>query len=241
MEDESFFVHIFILFTTTAILCYEIFSSYEEYSKYRMNPRERERVPKSITEKLEHDENYPDRANYHPGYVLFYLLYYFLLSLLMVVSTMIPSFGYCLEMTLGCGVMYFLVIAIWKPYHSSINIHNHFLKVYYGTFVLFMAICYVFARIPHLPMDVYVALIYVVTGLISGIMVSGFVRIFIEKNFRKSLDGNSSLLEWINEIDEIKENKKDFKIDTEEIDKNNTSGIKGVNIPSKSTKVISKR
>ena len=194
MEDESFFTQIFMLFTTSAILCYEMFSSYEDYSKYRMTARERERVPKSLIEKLEHDENYPDRANYHPGYVLFYLIYYFALCFLMVISTMIRSFSYCLEMTLGCAVFYFLAIAIWKPYHSSINIHNHFLKVYYGTFVLFMAICYVFAKIPQLSMDIYVALIYVVTGLIAVIMVSGFVRIFIEKNFRKSLEGNSSLL-----------------------------------------------
>jgi hypothetical protein len=112
----------------------------------------------------------------------------------MVISTMVPSFNYCLEMTLGCSVLYFLAIAIWKPYHSSINIHNHFLKVYYGAFVLFMVVCYVFAKIPQLSMEVYVALIYVITVLIAVIMVSGFVRIFIEKNFRKSLESNTSLL-----------------------------------------------
>ena len=121
----------------------------------------------------------------------------------MVISTMVRSFTYCLEMTLGCAVLYFLAIKIWKPYHSSINTHNHFLKVYYGTFVLFMAICYVFAKIPQLSMDVYVALIYVVTALIAVIMASGFVRIFIEKNFRKSLEANSSLLQWANEIENL--------------------------------------
>jgi hypothetical protein len=206
-----------------------------------MTPRERERVPQSITEKLEHDENYPDRANYHPGYVLFYLIYYFMFSLLMVVSTMIPSFGYCLEMTLGCGTVYFLVIFIWKPYHSSINIHNHFLKVYHGSFVLFMIICYVFARIPRLSIGVYVALIYIVTGLISVIMVSGFIRIFIEKNYRKSLDGNGSLLQWINEINEINENKKELNFEIDKSEKSKIQEIKGVNIPSKLAKVISKR
>ncbi len=39
MEDESFLTQIFMLFTTTAILCYELFSSNEEYSKYRMTPK----------------------------------------------------------------------------------------------------------------------------------------------------------------------------------------------------------
>ncbi len=57
-----------------------------------------------------------------------------------------------------------------------------------------MVVCYVFAKIPQLSMEVYVALIYVITVLIAVIMVSGFVRIFIEKNFRKSLESNTSLL-----------------------------------------------
>jgi hypothetical protein len=39
IEDESFVTQVFMLFTTTAILCYEMFSSYQEYSKYRMTPR----------------------------------------------------------------------------------------------------------------------------------------------------------------------------------------------------------
>lgn len=104
-----------------------------------------------------------------------------------------------------------------------------------------MVICYVFARIPKLSNGVYVALIYIVTGLISVIMVSGFIRIFIEKNYRKSLDGNGSLLQWVNEIDEINENKKELNIEIDESEKSKIQEIKGVNIPSKLTKVISKR
>jgi hypothetical protein len=72
-------------------------------------------------------------------------------------------------------------------------------------------------------------------------MVSGFIRIFIEKNYRKSLDGNGSLLKWINEIDEINENKKELNIEVDKSEKSKISEIKGVNVPSKITKVISKR
>ena len=61
-----------------------------------MTQKEREKVPTSVIEKMEHDENNPDRANYHPAYVLVYLVYYLLLSLTMILSVLIDGFTYSL-------------------------------------------------------------------------------------------------------------------------------------------------
>jgi len=188
---------------TIAIYCYEIFSSYHEYIRYSMTNEEKERLPLSMVEKLEHDENNIDRANYHPLYVLVYLLYYLLLSSVMVLQVLLPGFSYSLELTLGVSAGYFLLVSIWRPYHSSINIHNHFLKLYYGTLVLFMVICYVFTKVDSISSGLYIALMYVVMVLLMGILVGGFLRILIEIKYRKSLEQNNSLLVWTQEDGEV--------------------------------------
>lgn len=69
------------------------------------------------------------------------------------------------------------MISFWKPYHSSINVHNNFLKLYYGTFVLFMTICYIFSKSTQLSTNICITLIYIVMILIGIIMVGGFVRL----------------------------------------------------------------
>jgi len=152
-----------------------------------MTEKEREKIPTSMIEKMEHDENNPDRANYHPAYVLVYLIYYLLLSLGMILSVLIESFAYSLELTMGFSIGYFLVIFIWQPYHKSINLHNHFLKLYYGTFVIFLVICYLFSKVSRLSNGIYIGLMYIIMVLIVLILISGFVRILIEKIYRKKL------------------------------------------------------
>lgn len=72
-----------------------------------------------------------------------------------------------------------MFISIWKPYHSSINIHNNFLKLYYGTFVLFIIICFLFTKVQKLPSSLYIACMYIVMVLLSGILLGGFVRIYL--------------------------------------------------------------
>lgn len=184
---HSFPVHLTITFINLSIYCYEVFFSLEEFKKYRMTEKEREKIPTSMIEKMEHDENNPDRANYHPAYVLVYLIYYLLLSLGMILSVLIESFAFSLELTMGLSIGYFLIIFIWQPYHTSINSHNHFLKLYYGTFVIFLVICYLFSKVSRLSNGIYIGLMYIIMVLIVLILISGFVRILIEKIYRKKL------------------------------------------------------
>lgn len=44
-----------------------------------------------MIEKLEHDENNPDRANYKPGYVFFYLMFYFAIEMVLMLDVLIES------------------------------------------------------------------------------------------------------------------------------------------------------
>lgn len=136
---------------------------------------------------MEHDENNIDRANYHPAYVLVYLIYYLTLSLVMILGVLVESFQYSLELTIGLSTGYLILIFFWKPYHESINIHNHFLKLYYLTFVMFLVICYLFSKVGKLSQNLYIIMIYVIMVLISSILVIGFVRIVIEKLYRSKL------------------------------------------------------
>jgi hypothetical protein len=179
LEVSSFSVHLIVLFMTTGIYCFEVFASYSEYVRYKMTPEEKQKIPESMVQKLEHDENYLDRANYHPLYVLVYLLYYFLLSLVMIFSALVESFTYTLEVTLGLSVAYFLVICIWKPYHISVNIHNHLLKLYYLTFVLFLVIEYLMTKSIKLPLNLHVVLMYIIMGLLGCIFAVGMIRIWL--------------------------------------------------------------
>lgn len=195
LENQSFAVHLAVFLGTVAIYCFELFGSFEAFSKYRMTEAERQRVPTSLTEKLEHDENNPDRANYHPAYVMCHLLYYLILSLIMVVSVILPTFLYSLETIMALSTIYFLLIGFWCPYYSCSNIHNHFLKLYYGTFVLFLGFCYLFAKSASLGRWTYVAVMYLILLLIASIAIAGFVRIFWEYRFRKALKENGALMD----------------------------------------------
>ena len=46
-------------------------------------------MPQSLIQKLEHDKNDPYRANYKPGYILVYLVYYLLLELIVIFDILI--------------------------------------------------------------------------------------------------------------------------------------------------------
>lgn len=95
---------------------------------------------------------------------------------------------------MGLALVYFLAIVLWKPYAQAVNIHNHFLKFYYGTFVLFLVFCYIFARMDSLGSTTYIMIMYLVTALIACVIACGFIRLYIEFKFRKALDQDSKLL-----------------------------------------------
>lgn len=152
-----------------------------------MTEKEKSRVPKSVIEKLEHDGNNTDRPNYHPAYVLCHLVYYLLMSILMVVSVLTPTFSNSLELVMAVAVVYFLVICIWNPYHEVVRAHNQFLKFYYGTYVVVLIICYLFVKLPKTSGSVYTAFMYIIMAFIGCIITAGFIRILIELRFRKAL------------------------------------------------------
>lgn len=149
----------------------------------------------SQIEKLEHDDNNPDRANFHPLYVLVYSIFYLLLQVSLVIGVMFRQFSYRIEMTLGLCSAYFILIFIWKPYHSSANAHNHFLKLNHGCVVFFLIICEIFSKIEKLSNEFYIISMYGIMVMLISVIFGGFVRIFIERSFRKSLEQNSSLLD----------------------------------------------
>jgi uncharacterized metal-binding protein len=105
----------------------------------------------------------------------------------MVVSVLAPPFKNSLELVIGVALAYFLVIWIWNPYHEVVRMHNHFLKFYYGTYVIVLVICYLFVKLPKVDGSVYMAFMYVIMTLIGLIIAAGFTRILIELRFRKSL------------------------------------------------------
>jgi hypothetical protein len=161
-----------------------------------MTESERSRVAKSMIEKLEHDQNNSDRPNYHPAYVLCHLVYYFLMSILMVVSILVPTFKYSLELVMAVAITYFMVICFWNPYHQVVHAHNHFLKFYYGTYVTVLVICYLFVKIQKFDASVYTILMYLIVVLIGSVIAAGSIRILIELRFRKALENNSDLMRW---------------------------------------------
>lgn len=96
----------------------------------------------------------------------------------MILPLFLTSFTYYLELIAGFSVAYFLLITIWKPYHELINAHNHFLKLNHGTVVLFIGICVMFDNVTIQSQTAYIAIMYVIMGLITIIMIGGYVRIF---------------------------------------------------------------
>lgn len=173
----SFPVHCAILFLTFSIYCYEVFLSIEAYKKFTATEEEKRLI--SFMEQLEHDENNPDRPNYHPLYVLVYMVYYFLLIFSMTLGALIDGFDLSLEIVLGLTVGYFILVCVWRPYHESINIHNHFLKLNHGVVAVYLAICELFNRLDKMSVQLYITLMYGIIVLLGVIVVGGFVRIFI--------------------------------------------------------------
>lgn len=116
-------------------------------------------------------------------------------EIVLVFGTLLSSFSYRLELFLSITVIYLIVILVWKPYHSIVNKHNYFLYLNHGSVVIFLVICLVFAYYPNIPQTTCVYLMYFFMVLLSLIIMGGFVRIFIEKSFRKNLERDRTLLE----------------------------------------------
>jgi hypothetical protein len=64
-----------------------------------------------MIEKLEYDENNPDKANYKPWYILVYMLFYLSVEISLMLITLNSDVGkYGMELMLGLSGSYFVLI-----------------------------------------------------------------------------------------------------------------------------------
>lgn len=137
-----------MLFITFLIYCSEIFISLEEFHHSRLTEAEKARVPKSTYEKLEHDENNPDRSNCKPGYAFFYLLFNLFVAIAMVCDILfeaLKEFG--MEILLVICFVYWFFVWKWKPYNKAVNFHNKVLRFNHFVAVFFMAVNVIMKRL----------------------------------------------------------------------------------------------
>ena len=96
------------------MICFEVFTSYDQYKHSKLTEAERARTPASMIEKLEHDENNPDRENYKPGYILVYMLFYLIVQIVLMLNVLVKEIShYGLDAMVGLQFVYLLVVFIW--------------------------------------------------------------------------------------------------------------------------------
>ncbi len=194
-----------VVFATFYMFAYEVFASYAQYQHSKLTEEEKTRTPASMIERLEHDENNPDRENYKPGYVLVYLLFYFLVEMILMVNVLIEEVSqFGMDLMLAVSFVYLIVVWNWNPYHKAANFHNRALKFNHFAAFFFVLTCELFTRVELSP-SVFIVLIYV--SLVFLLMVSfcGFARLYPEYKFRKMLEDYPKMMSEI---------KKELKIET---------------------------
>ena len=179
---------------------YEVFVSYEPYRRSKMTEEEKMRTPLSMIEKLEHDENNPDRENYKPGYILVYFLFYFTVQILLMVNVLIKEIShYGLDLMCALCFVYLVIVWNWNPYNKAANFHNRALKLNHFTAFFFVLACELFTRAQLSP-SVFVILIYVSLFLLFVVSCCAFARLYVEYQFRKKLEDDPKLMEEKKEI-----------------------------------------
>ncbi len=137
---------LFFAFLIFAIYCYQIFYSQDLYVSENLTQAEKERRC-SLIQKLQYDDNSPDRPNYHSLYVFTYMIYIFFIQLAMVIGVLMKGMmnvDFGLEGVMAIAVTYFIILIIYKPYHKTINKHNNLLIFNQLTVALFIGLCYIF-------------------------------------------------------------------------------------------------
>ena len=113
-----------------------------------MTEAEKAQIPKSVYEKLEHDENNPDRPNYKPGYILFYMVFYLFVELVLMIDVLFVQLGnFGVEIMLILTFCYLLFVWKWQPYSKAVDFHNKALRFNHFTVVFFMAFASLSKRI----------------------------------------------------------------------------------------------
>jgi hypothetical protein len=188
------------------MFAYEVFVSYEQYRHSKLTEEEKARTPASLIEKLEHDENNPDRENYKPGYVLLYLLFYFAVQMILMVNVLmkeISEFG--LDVMLVLTLIYLIIVWKWKPYNEEVNFHNKALRLNHFAAFWFVLTCEFFNRV-EISASVFVGMVYLSLVLLLAISLCGYGRLYVEYRFRKRLQDDPNLMdekkkELVREID----------------------------------------
>jgi hypothetical protein len=174
---------------------YEVLVSYEQYRRSKMTEEEKMRAPLSMIEKLEHDQNNPDRENYKPGYILVYFIFYFIVQTLLMINVLIEEISqYGLDLMLGLCFAYLVIVWRWNPYNKAVNFHNRALKLNHFTAFFFVLACELFTRVQLSP-TAFVILIYVSLFLLIVVSCCAFARLYLEHQFRKRLEDDPSLMD----------------------------------------------
>lgn len=113
----------------------------------RLTASEKSQVPTSLLEKLECDENNPDRENYKPGYILLYLIYYLLVELILTMNVLVgPMWPYGMEIMLIFTLVYLVIVWKWSPYQWAVNFHNKALRLNHLVAFAFVVVCEILNR-----------------------------------------------------------------------------------------------
>jgi hypothetical protein len=148
VQKISFIPNIIVLFAAFLIFSHEVFLSYEHYRRSKMTEEEKMMAPLSMIEKLEHDENNPDRENYKPGYIILYFLFYFILQTILMINVLIEEISrYGLDLMFVLCFVYLVIVWRWNPYNKATSFHNSALKLNHFTSFFFVLACELFSRL----------------------------------------------------------------------------------------------
>lgn len=188
IQFTSYISLILTIVITFFVFCYEIFNSYEQLMQSRLTEDQKKSIPLSQIDKLQHDENNPDKPNYKPGYVLIYLLYYFIVILVIVLGVFAEKDQlniYC-EVLSSINFVYLMFIWKWKPYCMNANFHNKILLLNHSTSLIFLLIC-VFVKVIKIPNIAMGFILYFVYALLVTVGICGFIRIYVQNQFRRKM------------------------------------------------------
>jgi hypothetical protein len=187
IEKASFVAHLVVLFVAFIIFTHEALASYEDYKDSLLTEDERSRIPQTRIQKLEHDNKYPYRPNYKPGYVLIYLAYFFVLELIIMFDILIEEFHqFGLDILVGVSFAYLVFIWRWQPYCSDTHFHNKVLRFNHFVMFLFTVVCEVLNRFTMSQVAV-TCVVYFCIFCLMMVSIMGYARIYVENKFREKL------------------------------------------------------
>jgi hypothetical protein len=115
-------------------------------------------------------------------------MYYFVLFVIMSLDVEIESFTLALEIAILATMGYCALVWFWPPYFKIVNIHNTFLRINHTIVPIVLIFYEVFNRsVSSISPLAYVVLAYCILGLLSIVLIGGYIRIYFEHLYRKKL------------------------------------------------------